>query len=514
MSKPDSEHLPPDAWRGWAVATIATWNFVPEALVCLESFLAQHPGAEAHLILVERQGAVTALEQGGVQASFAESLGVPRLEDLAFKYSPLELSTALKPFVLDRLLDRPGVRAAVYLDADVLVLAPFDEARRQLETHDALFTPHLLEPMPRDGLRPTEIDFLRCGSCNGGFIAARQGETSRRFLGWWKEQLEEHCFVDLEPGVFLDQKWLDLALVLFRGVAALRHPGYNVAYWNLQERGAIRGGDGGWHAGEAPLVFFHFSGLDRENPDAVSRHQNRFRLETLGPDARRLFGEYLERLRQAGAAAGGIAQQPYSFGAFSNGVRVAGVMRRLYRGLGETRFEFGNPFDAEGPQSFFSWMLTPSGRSEGPLPPLVRFAFQTRHDVWRVYPDPEVRDRLGFLRWMAENGTFELGLDETCLAPIRLLIRQEEERVWALAEELRRQEEEREKALAAERMRLEEEQRAAIEALEARFSGVPEAVWKKLVAKAIGFEKYARLRKAFWISRGILRERKPLAPRS
>jgi hypothetical protein len=182
-------------------------------------------------------------------------------------------------------------------------------------------------------------------------------------------------------------------------------------------------------------------------------------------------------------------------------------------------------------------MLAPSGRPEGPLPPLARFAYQTRHDLWRVLPDPEVRDRVGFFRWMEENGAAEFGLDEMCLAPLRELRRREEERIAreeeeraralaeeqrrqdeererALADERRRQNEERERAVAAERRRLEDEQRTAAAAFEARFSGLPRAGWKRLIAKAIGFERYVRFRKAFWVASGILRERKPSRPRA
>ena len=512
-------------WQGWSAATIATWDYVPQALVCLESFLAHHPGAEAHLVLAETREAVPALERAGLRVSFAPSLGIPRFGDLAFKYSPLELSTALKPFVLDQLLAGAGVRAAVYLDSDVLVLAPFDDARQQLERDDVLLTPHLLQPMPRDGLWPAEIDFLRCGSFNAGFVGVRKGEASGRFLPWWKERLEEHCFVDWEPGVFMDQKWMDLAHVLFPGVAPLRHRGYNVAYWNLQERGAIRADSGRWRVGATPLVLFHFSGLDRANPEGVSRHQNRHRLASLGQDAASLFEEYVGRVERAESAAAGMTKRPYSFGAFSNGVRIAEAVRRLYRSLGDRRFDLGDPFDAERKGGFYDWMTAAAGRLEAPLPPIARFVYERRPKIARLFPDPEVADRLGFLNWMLETGGPDAGLDPRCLDTTRRLAALEEERiarveaerVRAAEEDRRRQEEERERALAAERKRVEDghrrKEQAALEEMEARFSGVPHSGWKRGVAKAVGFERYRRFRKAFWVAKGILREKKA-PPRS
>jgi len=62
---------------------------------------------------------------------------------------------------------------------------------------------------------------------------------------------------------------------------------------------------------------------------------------------------------------------------------------------------------------------------------------------------------------------------------------------------------------APEPRRLEDDQRAALAALEARFSGFPQANWKRLIAKATGLERYVRFRKAFRVAKGILHGDKP-----
>jgi hypothetical protein len=523
-------------WQGWAVATVVSANHLPQARVCLQSFLKQHPGARAFVLLVERTagGLLEAVPEAEIVS--LDRLGLAALEDLAFKYDAFALSTALKPFLAAWVFERTGVTHLAYLDSDILVFRPFDDARQELENRDIVVVPHLLGPMDLDGRSPDETDFLRAGAFNTGFVGLRKGPGSARFLDWWKQRLTDFCLVDPSRGLFSDQKWMDLALAIFDGVGVLRHPGYDVAYWNLGERGELRNREEGLCVGETPLVFFHFSGLDRGRPAQISRHQNRFDLDGLGPAYKALFESYVRRVSNAEEEIFGNGGPPeYSFGRFSNGARISGLTRELYRSLGESRLGFVHPFDSEGAASFFSWMLTPDGRPEGPLPPLVRFGYQSRHDLWRVFPDPEVRDRLGFFRWVEENGAAEFGLDEMCLAPVRGLRqreeeriardqeeraralaeerrRQDEERARALAEEQRRQDEERARAVAEERKRLEGEQRAAAAAFEARFSGPPETPWKRLVAKAIGFERYAVLRKAFWVSRGILRERKTPDP--
>lgn len=60
----------------------------------------------------------------------------------------------------------------------------------------------------------------------------------------------------------------------------LRHPGCNVAYWNLHER-QIASGPGKsvsvrFEGAAFPLVFFHFSGYRPELPGMLSKYEDRF----------------------------------------------------------------------------------------------------------------------------------------------------------------------------------------------------------------------------------------------
>ena len=61
----------------------------------------------------------------------------------------------------------------------------------------------------------------------------------------------------------------------------LRHPGYNVAWWNLAER-PVRFGPDGWTAAGAPLRFVHYSGHDLFRPGVFSKHVPGLDPHTLG----------------------------------------------------------------------------------------------------------------------------------------------------------------------------------------------------------------------------------------
>jgi len=112
--------------------------------------------------------------------------------------------------------------------------------------------------------------------------------------------------------------------------------------------------------------FFHFSGIDPEDLEPVSRHQTRFRLAELGEGTGRLFRDYRELVLANGYRE--TRRWPYAFGMFSNGIQITDSARRLYWELGDEARRFGNPFQAEGPDSFFGWLR----RREAERPLTVR----------------------------------------------------------------------------------------------------------------------------------------------
>ena len=295
------------------------------AVTCLaRSLTATHPEAPLFALLTDRPGAPVDVP---CEVLPLTAVGLPRFHELLFGCTPLELCCASKPYVIAHLLER-GFRRVIFLDSDILVHARLDVALAALDRSAVLLTPHVLEPLPRDGRQPDEGRLLVSGAYHAGFVAVRAGAGG--FVSWWAERVAEACEVDPERGRYLDQKYLDVAAATFDGVAALRDPGYNVAYWNLHERRLARGPDG-WSANGRPLVCFHFSGFDPAHPAVVSRHQDRYTMDGLGEPAR-LFADYRARLEAAGHAA--HAREPYGFGAFDDGAPVPDVVRRCFRRAG------------------------------------------------------------------------------------------------------------------------------------------------------------------------------------
>jgi glycosyltransferase involved in cell wall biosynthesis/SAM-dependent methyltransferase len=399
-----------DAGR-FAACTIVARNYLAQARTLIDSLLEHHPRSAFYLLVVDDEArALDAEALGpGVRVVRPADLALPRFREMAFQYDVTELSTAIKPALLSYMLDQ-GEQAGVYFDPDIVVYRPLVELVDQLGTASITLIPHLLEPLPRDGLLPDEQFILCAGAYNLGFIGLGAGDETRRFLDWWQERLVDGCRVDVAHGLFVDQKWVDLVPGLFPGTAVLRDETYNVAYWNLASRRLERR-DGCFYVGERPLAFFHFSGFDPAKPRTLSRHQNRLSVEE-GSALAAILDDYGFRLRQR--ELGRARSTDYAYGRFDNGLEISLVHRHLYAGLErDRRARFDDPFRTAGPDSFFTWSITPSANG---LTPFLEQLLREYPVIRDGLSDPYGRDRARFVT-RAQGAAAELGYDARLANP-------------------------------------------------------------------------------------------------
>jgi hypothetical protein len=261
-----------------AIAAIATTSHLHWAAALAESAAAACPGAERVLLWVDAPAAVefenTARQLGYDRVLAAQDLvAAEALAGMQARYSAPELCFALKPLLLREMLNL-GFAATIYFDADVFVYADLGAIFETLASVSIALTPHMTEPLPEDDRLPRDFTILRAGAFNLGFIGVRDTPETRRFLDWWAARESRYGYVDPLYGWGGDQKWCDMVPALFDGVAVLKNPGYNVAYWNLPSR-PLSQAQGRWFAGNEPLVFFHFSGFDPRRPGMLSKFQDR-----------------------------------------------------------------------------------------------------------------------------------------------------------------------------------------------------------------------------------------------
>ena len=326
-----------------AIVTIVSNNYLHFARTLLQSVALHHPEAKRYCVIVDRDPAPASQLTHEFQAIALEQLHLPDGPDFLFQYTVLELNTAVKPWAMQHLL-RQGHDHVIYIDPDICLYQPLTEVQQLLgQGADIVLTPHLLDPIA-DDCRPTELDIRRAGTYNLGFCAVRQSDNTHRYLQWWQGKLHRDCVVAVDKGIFVDQSWMDLVPGMFERVAVLRHPGYNIAYWNLAQRTVSLGANSQPLASGQPLVFFHYSGLNPQSPHNVSKHQNRFTFENINPATRSLFEAYAQAAIANGAAS--YSRLPYGFDQYSNSTPITSSQRARFRTDPVLRQQCqGNPFD-------------------------------------------------------------------------------------------------------------------------------------------------------------------------
>jgi hypothetical protein len=322
--------------------TICAINYLPKALVLFESYHKYHPENQFYIVLVDRKVDDLVINRPGLTIIWVEDLGIENLRQHAFAFDVIELSTNVKPASLLYLLSQHDV--VLYIDPDIKIYASLESVYNALQTSSVVVTPHTNLPVI-DGAKPDDVDLLRFGAFNLGFVGVSRSEEGIAFARWWSERCLAFGFYEPQLGLAVDQKWVDLAPAFFPSLRILHDPGLNVAFWNLHERTLSRR-DGMWWVNDVvPLRFIHFSSFDAKRPDVIAYKQSRFAPGSR-PDFQVLATEYAVELQKEGSDE--FVGRKYGFDYFADGTYITPALRRFYAGLKEQFAEVVDPFDPAG----------------------------------------------------------------------------------------------------------------------------------------------------------------------
>ena len=397
--------------------TICATNYLPFAKILADSFLKFHPHSKFYLLLVDGDVFEVAVDQSPETTIIKPSdldLDAEVFTRMSIYYDVTELSTALKPLGLKYLLDT-GSDIAVYLDPDIEVFSELVEISNHLEDANIALTPHSLHEIPNDGLRPTNSDIMASGTFNLGFIAVRKSEESYEFLSWWHEKLIFDCISDVEKNLFTDQRWIDFVPSYFQ-FSIIRNYGYNVAYWNLQER-KLSQNDGVTFANEDRLSFFHFSGFNPSTPWILSKHvadKPRVVISS-NPILKEISKNYGNSAVENGWSVKSSIK--YGYSDFTKDIKLTPRIRKRYRqeiidaNQGKNAFP---PLATDSLELILGWLnrqIPESGRLNVSL-----------YDVWKGQPDLQAafplatgKDAKRFVRWAHKYGIREGKINESTI---------------------------------------------------------------------------------------------------
>lgn len=367
-----------------AVFTICTPSHLPGMRVLMDSVRNTNPGVDLYALVigVDCEGTRDSILNEVNLFSEKTALTKNEIKDMPYVYDVLEFATSLKPFAFRWLMDKQKYKSLIYFDSDIEVYQNLGKVFDALDEFPIVVTPHILEPMPEDGLLPNSQGISSAGIYNLGFIGVRS--DAHAFINWWCDRLRFDCISDSARGLFVDQKWIDWAPALFE-VGILKDPTLNVAYWNIHERDLemLPGSDSNsvYAVNGAPLTFFHFSGFDLDRPEILSKHTG-VKARVDPPDNQALMSlckSYASK--KSDFSQHSDVTNAYAYSEISPGVLATTPIRRALRDARTGGYL--NILDCERPDSdstaFLDWLLSAQGRWS--LTPLELGFWLTREDL-------------------------------------------------------------------------------------------------------------------------------------
>ena len=336
------------------VFTSAAVNYLPKVRVLCRSIREHHPEAVIHFALSdERPEWLTAKGEPFDSIVELKDLGIPNWRAWTFVHSIVELSTAIKPFVLKHLLAREDCDSVLYFDPDMVLFSRVDDIVAALAKANVVLTPHQTKPeRTLANVIDNEITSLRVGVFNLGFIGVRNTAEGKAFAQWWADRCYEFCRAEIAHGLFTDQKWINFAPIFFEGVSILKSPRLNVATWNLTTRRMEGGVASGFKVDGEPLGFYHFTGFD-SGAHRIMAIKN----ASGQPAVQELIGWY-ERETEP-ARDDPVVTTPWAFARFADGTKVEPHHRWLYRERRDLQAAFADPYEVHPTRlTFLEWCRT------------------------------------------------------------------------------------------------------------------------------------------------------------
>lgn len=272
-----------------AMCTYVDSHYLSRGIVAIRRLLEHDPGFRVHVLCFDEAVAPVLDDVFGgrvVAVPLAElHAAEPRIPHLRADRTPWEfIATHKAAFMLHVMTARGPFEWVSFIDADTASYQSVGPVFVELAGSSIGVSPHRF---PADDVAAT-----RFGVFNAGFICVRDDTTGRRCLREWSEDCIGWCREQPQAdGRFMNQGYLTAWPHRYPAVAVIRHPGANLAPWNLGSHTITYEADGVRVDGE-PLLFFHFSALARQ-PDGTWITQHADKLRPWPEIVTRLYKPYL-----------------------------------------------------------------------------------------------------------------------------------------------------------------------------------------------------------------------------
>jgi hypothetical protein len=323
------------------VFTSCAYNYFPKIRLLFNSIKKYHPEWSIHLILADKRSQDFYIDNEILdEVVFIEDLNIPNYKAWIFDHNIVELSTAIKPFMFERLMSQADCKKVIFLDPDIVLFSRLDDIVQELDTFNMVLIPHQASPeISMEGIIDNEIGSLKYGVFNLGFLGVANTKVGRDFIQWWSKRIYHFCKDDIPNGLFTDQKWINLAPVLFDGVRINRSTRHDVANWNMPIRKLTKSKIGNYLVDGNPLGFYHFTGFDSGDHLVMLKKYNSYQ-----GAVKDLYDWYSAEVKAS--MNNRFTEKKWGYSTYSDGVEIKEEHRELYRNRKDLQEAFLDPFDA------------------------------------------------------------------------------------------------------------------------------------------------------------------------
>jgi hypothetical protein len=308
--------------------TISSLTYLPNARVLARTYAHHHPGERLWVLLIDDvQNTVQDQEEPFNALRLSDiDLDAAEIHRMALLFRGNIMAT-IKPWMFQHFLSK-GADMVLYIDSDFMIFENLSDLAGN-GGDGVVLVPHVLSPVPRDGMQPDETTLLGSGIFNAGMFGV--GTEHGGFVEFLMERLRRECIFDPKQMRFNEQRWLDFVPALFPH-RIVKDRGVDVAYWNLHER-PLEKRDDRWFAGGVPLRAFHFSSFEPHVEGVAGRYELATPNPRIRADTDPLFGELCGLYRRTLYAEGltDAQEPPFSFDMLPDGAPVYGTLRELFR---------------------------------------------------------------------------------------------------------------------------------------------------------------------------------------
>ena len=296
--------------------TVCNVGYLPKAIATGRTFLEFSGNSDFIIFLFDTKRKLFDVPDG-INIEWVEELNFELYKRNTVIYNVVELTTAYKPYIAQKLLEK--YEDVIFTDPDTLYYPGWiDSIKTLLNLNGFVVTPHYTKSKINSGI--SELKLLKFGFFNLGFF--KVDRSCRAILAWWWNRTKDHCYADTVNGLFTDQRWIESAFCRFpEKFIIYQGDDINVSYWNLHERSISKDIEGDFTVNGKKLAMFHWSAFD---PKAVnsSRYEDFIDIDSIKvlDDATR---DYLERIPSLS-----FNDVSYGYEQFSDGTYLSDFARR------------------------------------------------------------------------------------------------------------------------------------------------------------------------------------------